>query len=243
MDNRTNIDYVLSTHDSVSTGTSRNFLSNVFAWMFLALLISAISSLVFAFNPSLISMLMNMQTGSMSPLGMVIIFSPLAFVLIMSFGYNKLSFSALLILFLVYSAITGISLSFIFLAYTSSSIALTFGISALTFGAMALTGYRTTTDLSKFGSIMRMLLFGLIIAMVANFFMHSSSLEYLISFVGVAVFTGLTAYDVQRLKIMAEDGLTAGDSGRKLAVMGALKLYLDFINMFLFLLRLFGRRK
>ncbi len=243
MDNRTNIDYLLSSQQSDSGNASKTFLANVFSWMFFALLISAVSALAFASTPSLMEYLVDPVRHGMSALGMVVMFSPLAFVLLMSFGYNKLSFPALIGLFMVYSAITGISLSFIFMAYTSASIALTFGISATTFGLMAITGYTTKTDLSKFGSIMMMLLVGLIIAMVVNFFLHSSGLEYLISFAGVAVFTGLTAYDVQKIKQMSTSIEFSGEDSRKVAVMGSLRLYLDFINLFLFMLRLFGRRK
>ncbi len=242
MDSKTNIDYVLSSQNSASGNASKTFLANVFSWMFLALIISAVASLVFASNPVLLGYLVNPMKG-LTGLGMLVMFSPLAFVLLMSFGYNKLSFPLLISLFMVYSAITGISLSFIFLVYTSSSIALTFGITAVTFGTMAITGYTTKTDLSKFGSIMMMLLVGLVIAMVVNMFLHSSGLEYLLSFLGVAVFTGLTAYDVQKIKLMSESIEFSGEDSRKVAVMGALRLYLDFINMFLFMLRLFGNRK
>ena len=242
MDSKTNIDYVLSSQNSASGNASKTFLANVFSWMFLALIISAVASLVFASNPVLLGYLVNPMKG-LTGLGMLVMFSPLAFVLLMSFGYNKLSFPLLISLFMVYSAITGISLSFIFLVYTSSSIALTFGITAVTFGTMAITGYTTKTDLSKFGSIMMMLLVGLVIAMVVNIFLHSSGLEYLLSFLGVAVFTGLTAYDVQKIKLMSESIEFSGEDSRKVAVMGALRLYLDFINMFLFMLRLFGNRK
>lgn len=242
MDSKTNIDYVLSSQGTVGANASKTFLANVFSWMFLALVISAVSALAFAMNPDLMSYLVSPGRG-LNALGMVVMFSPLAFVLLMSFGYNKLSFPVLISLFLVYSAITGISLSFIFLAYTSSSIALTFGLSAVTFGLMAITGYTTKTDLTKFGSIMMIGLVGLMIAMVVNMFLHSPGIDYLLSFLGVAVFTGLTAYDVQKLKLMSESIEYSGEDSRKVAVMGALRLYLDFINLFLFMLRLFGRRK
>ncbi len=242
MDSKTNIDYVLSSQGTASQNASKTFLANVFSWMFLALIISALAALGFSSNPELLAYLRT-PMGGLTGVGMLVMFSPLAFVLLMSFGYNKLSFPVLIGLFIAYAAITGISLSFIFLIYTSSSIALTFGISGATFGLMAITGYTTKTDLSKFGSIMMMLLFGLVIAMVANIFLHSSGLEYLLSFLGVAVFTGLTAYDVQKIKLMSESIEFSGEDSRKVAVMGSLRLYLDFINLFLFMLRLFGRRK
>ena len=134
------------------------------------------------------------------------------------------------------------SLSFILIVYTAASVYKTFAITAGMFGIMAVTGYTTKTDLTKFGSIMFMGLIGIIIAMVANFFLKSSMLEYIISVIGVLVFTGLTAYDVQKLKRIGSQTLDAGNT-RKLAIMGALTLYLDFINLFLFLLRLLGDRR
>ncbi len=139
----------------------------------------------------------------------------------------------------------GMSLSFIFLAYTAASIYMVFFITSGLFGVMALLGYTTSIDLTKFGSLMMMLLFGVIIAFVVNLFMHSSALDYAISFLTVAVFTGLTAYDVQKIKnIGAQVGMENGDASvGKMAIFGALSLYLDFINLFLALLRIFGNRK
>ena len=137
----------------------------------------------------------------------------------------------------------GISLSFIFLAYTGASIAKTFLITSGMFGSMAVLGYTTKTDLTKFGSLMYMGLIGIIIASVVNMFMGSSTLDYIISFGGVLIFTGLTAYDVQKLKRLGSQMTTEDETTRKFTIMGALTLYLDFINLFLFLLRLFGSRK
>jgi hypothetical protein len=137
----------------------------------------------------------------------------------------------------------GMSLSFIFLIYTLPSIAKTFVITAAMFGFMGILGYTTKTDLTKFGSIMMMGLVGLIIASVVNMFMQSATMEYVISFIGVLVFTGLTAYDVQKLKRIGNSISIDSEAARKLTIMGALTLYLDFINLFLFLLRFFGSRK
>lgn len=134
-------------------------------------------------------------------------------------------------------------MSFIFLAYTAASITSTFFITAGTFGAMAVLGYYTQQDLTKFGSILRMALIGIIIAMVVNMFMNSGTMDYIISCLGVLIFTGLTAYDVQKLKRIGSGAEYGQESTNKLAIMGALSLYLDFINLFLFLLRLFGNRK
>ena len=137
----------------------------------------------------------------------------------------------------------GASLSFIFLMYTGASIAKTFLITASMFGVMAVVGYTTKTDLSKFGSILMMGLVGIIIASVVNMFMRSGTMDYIISFLGVLIFTGLTAYDVQKLKRIGAQMGSEGEMTRKFTIMGALTLYLDFINLFLFLLRFFGNRR
>ena len=223
--------------------TSKNFLANVFLWMFVALGISAAFAYYFSQDQTLLNLLINTETGSMTTMGKVAMFSPLAFVLLMSFGLNKLSFPVLALLFVAYSAITGISLSFILFVYSSSSVLTCFLSASALFGVMAFAGYTTNQDLTKFGSILMMFLVGIIIASVINFFMQSSQLDYIISFVGVAIFVGLTAYDVQKLKRIGE-GLEYGDAAAsKMVIMGALTLYLDFLNMFLMLLRLFGGRR
>jgi FtsH-binding integral membrane protein len=161
----------------------------------------------------------------------------------MSLGFQRMSSTVMLLLFLAYSIVMGMSLSFIFIAYTHGSIFQTFGIAALTFGVMAVMGYTTKTDLTKFGSILIMALVGIIIASLVNMFLHSSQMDYIISFIGVLIFTGLTAYDVQKLKRIGAGVEMGTDDTTKLAIFGALTLYLDFINLFLFLLRFFGNRK
>lgn len=230
--------------DYVQSGSNvRRFMASVFIWMFVALGISAAMAFLFASNPQLISYLINTETGKMNILGYAAMFSPLAFVLIMSFGMNKLSFPALAGLFLLYSAVMGVTFSFILLMYTASSVVGCFLTASAIFGIMGVAGYTTDMDLSKFGSILMMLLLGVIVASVINYFMHSERLDYIISYVGVAIFTGLVAYDVQRLKRIGQ-GMEYGDaSSKKLAVMGGLSLYLDFVNLFLFLLRIFGGRR
>ncbi len=222
---------------------AKTFLSGVFMWMGLALSITAIISWLFASNTSLMSMLFNPDTGSMNMMGWIVMLAPLGLVLWMSMGFQKLSASTLVLIFVVYSALMGASLSFIFLIYTLPSIAKTFVITAAMFGFMGVLGYTTKTDLTKFGSIMMMGLVGLIIASVVNMFMHSETMEYVISFIGVLVFTGLTAYDVQKLKRIGGSMEMGTEAARKVTIMGALTLYLDFINLFLFLLRFFGNRK
>jgi len=176
------------------------------------------------------------------PLMWILVLAPLGLVMVMSFGINRLSPAAALTLFFVYAGLLGLSLATIFVAYTGASIARVFFISAATFGAMSLYGYTTQRDLTGFGSFLFMGLIGIVIASLVNIFLHSSGLSWVISVVGVLVFVGLTAYDTQNIKEMydpMDDGTIAG---RK-AVMGALRLYLDFINLFLMLLRLFGDRR
>jgi FtsH-binding integral membrane protein len=177
-----------------------------------------------------------------SPLLWVLVLAPLGLVFAISFGINRLSAGTALMLFFVYAGLLGLSLASIFLVYTGTSITRVFFISAATFGAMSLYGYTTQRDLTGMGSFMFMGLIGIVIAMLVNVFLKSSGLDWTISVLGVLIFVGLTAYDTQRIKEMysvMDDGTVAG---RK-AVMGALSLYLDFINLFLMLLRLFGDRR
>ena len=181
-----------------SSALSKNFISNVFSLMFIALGISGITAFWFYESDAVMSLIS--ETGGMTGLGWVVMFAPLGLVMLMGFGFNKLSISTLMIVFILYSLLTGMSLSFIFLAYSASSITMTFFITAGTFGTMALLGYTTSTDLTKFGSILYMALIGIIIASLVNWFMQSEGLDYIISILGVLIFTGLTAYDVQKLK-------------------------------------------
>ena len=223
--------------------TSRKFIANVFMWMFVALGISALSAYVFANTPALLQLLIDGNTRQLTTLAYVVMFSPLAFVMLISFGLNRISYPVLSMLFIAYAAVTGISLSFILLAFTASSVLGVFLTTSVVFGVMAVAGYTTNQDLTKFGSLLMMFLVGIIVATIVNFFLHSSGLDMLISYIGVAVFVGLTAYDVQRLKNIGA-GLEYGDaSASKMALMGGLTLYLDFINLFLMLLRIFGRRR
>lgn len=226
--------------------TVKNFMANVFSLMFLALAISAAFAFLFSNNLELLSYLINFTSGKLNILGYIVMFAPLGFVLLMSFGYARLSAPIMMLLFILYAAITGISFSFILLAYTTGSILGCFLSAAGMFGVMAFMGYTTKQDLTSFGRILMMALIGIIIASLINFFMNSDTLDYVISFIGVMVFTGLTAYDVQKLKRIGEGIEAEGTPAvevKKRSVMGALALYLDFINIFLFLLRLFGSRR
>jgi uncharacterized protein len=176
------------------------------------------------------------------PLTIILLLGTLGLVFFMSFRINRLQPSTALTLFMVYAGLLGLMLSSVFLAYTGASITRTFFISAASFGALSLYGYTTQRDLSPIGSFLIMGLFGLILAMLVQVFLHSAGLDFAISIIGVLIFAGLTAWDTQRIKEMysaMDDGTVAG---RK-AVMGALSLYLDFINLFLFLLRFMGNRR
>jgi FtsH-binding integral membrane protein len=163
-------------------------------------------------------------------------------VFFISFRIHRLQYTTALALFMVYSGLLGVMLSSVFLAYTGASITRVFFISAASFGALSLWGYTTERDLSGFGSFLIMGLFGIIIASLVNLFLQSSGLDWAISIIGVGVFAGLTAYDTQRIKEMYSGADDESTLGRK-AVMGALSLYLDFINLFLMLLRLVGDRR
>jgi FtsH-binding integral membrane protein len=177
-----------------------------------------------------------------TPLFWVILLAPLGIVFWLSMGINRMSAGTAQALFWVYSALMGLSLAGIFLVYTGASIARVFFITGGTFAAMSLYGYTTRRDLTQFGSFLIMGLIGIIIASLVNMFIASSALQFAISVIGVLVFVGLTAWDTQRIKEMyvaSDDGQTAG----KKAVMGALQLYLDFINLFVMLLQLFGQRR
>jgi hypothetical protein len=177
-----------------------------------------------------------------TPLKWVVMFAPLAMVFFLSFRITSMSVSGAQALFWVYAALVGASLSTIFLIYTGASIVQTFAVTAASFGALSLYGYTTKRDLSAMGSFMVMGLFGLIIASLVNFFLQSSALNFAISAIGVLVFAGLTAWDTQKIKEMYFDGDSELVTGQK-AVMGALTLYLDFINLFLFMLRFMGNSR
>jgi FtsH-binding integral membrane protein len=182
------------------------------------------------------------QTLYQSGFYWVLMLAPLALVFFLSFRIDRLAPATAQGLFFFYAALLGVSLTPIFVVYTGASIARVFFISAASFGALSLYGYTTQRDLSGFGSFLMMGLFGIILASLVNIFLKSSAMEFVISVVGVLVFAGLTAYDTQQIKEMYSVNDDGTISGRK-AIMGALRLYLDFINLFLMLLRLFGDRR
>lgn len=176
-----------------------------------------------------------------TPFIWVVMLAPLGMVLLLSAGVNRMSLPAAQVAFWVFAGLMGLSLSYIFLAYTGTSIARVFFITATMFGAMSLYGYTTHKDLTGWGSFLFMGLIGIIIAMVVNIFLASAAMEFVISVIGVIIFTGLTAYDTQKIKEVYYAGDGQVVAGKK-AILGALSLYLDFINLFIMLLRLFGSR-
>lgn len=225
----------------------RTFLASVFSYMALALTLSGVLAWWFGHSPELMAHLYTIDiaagTAKLNILGWVVMLAPLGLVFAMGGLVNRLSGQALLLLFIAYSAINGISLSFIFLSYTETAIARVFFMAAGLFGIMAFAGYTTKTDLTKLGSILMIGLIAIIVASLINMFIGSSTMDYIISIVGVIIFTGLTAYDMQKLKRIGEQIATGTEAAQKMALMGALTLYLDFINLFLMLLRLFGGRR
>lgn len=229
-----------------ATARTRSLMTYTFGWMTLGLVISTILALLFGNNEALKASLVTVDplTGRIighTALYWVMLLSPLAFMLVMSFGFHRLSFAALLGLFLAYAACTGISLSVILIHYKGEVVAKAFGSAAGLFGLMAIVGATTKTDLTSFGRILGIGVLALFIAMLVNMFIGSSGFDYLISVVGVAVFTGLVAYNVQQVKRLSAES-DGSESYMKLSVMAAFSLYLDFVNIFLFLLRIFGRR-
>lgn len=214
----------------------RSYMLGVYNTMASGVLLTGLVSLAVSMSPGL----MNLMFAT--PLKWLVLFAPLAMVMFLSFRVQKMSATAVQTTFWVFAAVMGASLAPIFLIYTGASIARVFFITAAAFGALSLWGYTTKKDLSGFGTFLVMGLFGLIIASLVNLFLKSSAMEFIISCVGVLVFAGLTAYDTQRIKEMYFDG-DAADTRTKKITMGALSLYMDFINLFLMLLRLFGNRE
>ncbi|MBN2013196.1 Bax inhibitor-1/YccA family protein [candidate division KSB1 bacterium] len=214
------------------------FLMRVYNWMGLGLAVTALVSMMVASSPTLLQMIFG---NSFLFFGLII--GELVLVVSMSAAINRIQASTAVMLFFLYSALNGLTLSFIFIAYTRASITSTFFITAATFGALSLYGYSTRRDLTAIGSFMYMGLIGIIIASVVNMFLHSSAVYWTITYLGVLIFVGLTAYDTQKIKQMALSDFANEDMEQKASVIGALRLYLDFINLFLLLLRISGRRQ
>jgi FtsH-binding integral membrane protein len=214
----------------------RSFLIGTYNYMTLGLGITGLVA-YFAYSTGFFASIVG------TPLVWVVMLAPLAMVFFLSFRINSLSPATAQVLFYVYSALVGLSLAWIFAAYVGADIVKVFFITAASFGALSLYGYTTNRDLTAMGSFLFIGLVGLIIAMIVNFFMQSSALDFAISVIGVGIFAGLTAYDTQKLKEMYYVTAGSTEAAARASIMGALALYLDFLNMFLFLLRLLGNRE
>lgn len=222
---------------SFSTEATRKFLLNVYNWMAMGLALTGVIAYGTA-NSSFVDVIMG---NPVIYFGLFI--AQLAVVMGLTFAINKIPSGVAIGAFFLYAALTGLTFSVLFLVYTGGSIASTFFICAGMFAAVSVFGYVTKMDLSKMGTYLFMALIGLIIASVVNIFLNSNTLNWIISYVGVIIFVGLTAYDTQKIKKMSQTTDFDSEQGKKGAVMGALTLYLDFINMFLFMLRILGDRK
>lgn len=211
-------------------------MRKVYVWMALALVITGVCAFGVANSPHLLTALYSSRAAIW-----VLLIAELGLVFYTTARIDKLSLSTATTLFVIYSALNGVTLSSIFLVYTMTSITEVFFISAGTFGAMALYGYVTKTNLAKIGNILFMALIGLVIASVVNMFLQSSGFDLILSYIGVLLFVGLTAWDSQRIKQALAMQPDMSESSQKIALLGALELYLDFINLFLYLLRIFGK--
>ena len=213
------------------------FITKVYNWMALALFITGLIAYFVASSPQLINIIIGSKFVFYG-----LLIGELLLVIYLTRSIHKLSQNMVIGGFLLYAVLNGLTMSFIFLVYTSNSIATTFYVTAGTFGAMSLYGYYTKKDLTSIGNMAMMGLIGIIIASIVNMFLKNDMMYWIITYLGVAIFVGLTAYDTQKLKNLGSQGFVNDESMEKTSILGALTLYLDFINMFLFLLRIFGNR-
>lgn len=225
-----------ATMDATLDAGLRAHMLRVYNYMCAGLILTGVIAFAVASSPAAVQLIFG------TPLKWVAMLAPLAFIMVLSFGVHKMSFSTLQLVFWAFAAAMGVSMASIFLVYTGGSVAKVFFITAGMFAATSLYGYTTKRDLAKMGSFLFMGLIGLIIAMVVNIFLGSTALEFAISVLGVLIFTGLTAWDTQRIKETYSQNHGHETAG-KLAIMGAVALYLDFVNMFHFLLALLGNRE
>ena len=225
----------------------RAYMLRIYNYMASGLAVTGIVALVASQSPGFINAVYNLDAAGrvtgMSGLGWVLAFAPLAFIMALSFGVNKMKSSTMQMVFWAFATVMGLSMTNIFLLYTGESIARTFFVTAGAFGALSIFGYTTKKDLTGMGSFLFMGLIGIILASIVNIFLGSSTLGFAISVLGVLIFAGLTAYDTQRLKNMYHQIDGSGEAMKKAAIMGALSLYLDFINMFIHLLQFMGDRR
>lgn len=230
-------DQQLTSASRAGVATDANFLRRVFAWMFTGLVITGVVSALVGSSESLMQ---EVNTNSALVIGVII--AQLALVLVLIFALPRISPALGVALFFLYAATVGVTFAMIFQLYTTESVYTTFGITALMFGSLAAWGYFTDIDLTRLGPILIGALIGLILATIVNIFFASSTLYWITTYAGVIIFAGLTAYDMQKLKKISEQGVSGAD-GQRLSIYGALSLYLDFINLFLFLLRIFGQQR
>lgn len=216
----------------------RSFVARVYTWMFAALVVTGLVALLTASSEEMVKAVFGNQVVLI-----ILVVAQLGLVFVLAAAIHRLSPATATFLFFLYAALNGLILAVIFLIYTSGSIAMTFFATAGAFGAMALYGHITHRDLTSIGNLCFMGLIGIVIASIVNFFLHSSGLYWAITYIGILVFVGLTAYDAQKIKTIGQQVQAGSDAGRRAAVLGALTLYLDFINLFLLLLRLMGRRR
>jgi len=214
------------------------YMTKVYNWMALALFVTGIVAYITATTPQIINSIVGSKL-----LFYGLILGELGLVVYLTARINKMSQTTAIASFLIYSVLNGLTMSVIFLVYTTSSISTTFFVTAGTFAAMSFYGYTTKKDLTSIGNMAFMALIGIILASIVNFFLKSEMMYWIITYLGVAIFVGLTAYDTQKLKEIGSRGFSDQENMEKMAVLGALTLYLDFINLFLFLLRILGDRK
>jgi len=237
-----NVSYNTRTSRQYDDGLRKYFL-RIYQLMCGALAVTAISAFAVFSIPALTSLMFNMEMGyvtGMTPLGWLISFAPLGISMYFAFGYNRITYENAHTLFWVFATLMGMSLSSLGFIYTGASIAKTFFICSSMFGGMSLYGYSTEKDLTSMGSFLYMGLIGLIIASLVNLILQSPAVGFALSFIGVGIFTGLVAYDTQKLKALYYQG---ADTNSKIGIMAAFTLYLDFINLFIYLLRFFGVKR
>lgn len=224
----------------------RNYILKIYNFMAMGLVVTGVFAFLTLNVPPLAGLMFNIGPNgeliSTSGLGMLISFAPLGIAIYFFMGLGRMSVNTAQTLFWVYAVAMGMSLSYLGLVYTGQSLARTFFICASVFGAMSLYGYTTKTDLTSMGSFLIMGLIGIIVVSLVNIFLRSPAVDFATSFIGIAIFMGLTAWDTQKLKTIYYNS-GGGEMGQKMAVLGAFTLYLDFINLFLYLLRFFGDRK
>jgi len=228
----------LSEQTSAQQVERSSFISKVYGWMALALGVTAVTAMVVASSQTLTAIFLGNRI-----VFYILLFAELGLVMGVTAAINRISAMTATLLFALYAMVNGLTLSAIFLIYTHTSIGTTFLITGGTFGIMSLYGYTTKRDLTSMGNLLVMVLIGMIIASLVNFFLKSTALHWIITYVGVIVFVGLTAWDTQKIKQIGEAGFADADSRQKVAILGALTLYLDFINLFLLLLEIFGKRR